>query len=92
MNKRVFECLAKTGSFDSLGENRSALLVDLDRIMGEAQLRRKDRDAGQGTLFDMMGADMMDAGPVSSSTSDNGSTGDGASQVEELGRIGATFL
>ena len=87
VNKRVFECLAKTGSFDSLGENRAALLLDLDRIMGEAQLRRKDRDAGQGTLFDMMGADMMDAGPVSSSTSDNGSTGDGASQVEELDEL-----
>jgi DNA polymerase-3 subunit alpha len=87
VNKRVFECLAKTGSFDSLGENRAALLMDLDRIMGEAQLRRKDRDAGQDTLFDMMGADMMDAGPVSSLTSENGSTGDGVSQVQELDEL-----
>ena len=35
--------------------NRAALLADLDRAMGEAQLRRKDREAGQANLFDMMG-------------------------------------
>ena len=87
VNKRVFECLAKTGSFDSLGENRAALLMDLDRIMGEAQLRRKDRDAGQGTLFDMMGADMMDAGPVLSPTSASDSAGYGTAQVKELDEL-----
>ena len=87
VNKRVFECLAKTGSFDSLGDNRAALLMDLDRIMGEAQLRRKDRDAGQDTLFDMMGADMMDAGPVSSPTSDNDSTGAAAAQGKDLDEL-----
>ena len=64
INKRVLEHLVKSGSFDSLGESRSGLLADLDRMMGEAQLRRKDREAGQGTLFDLMGADMMNAGPA----------------------------
>ena len=43
--------------FDSVEESRARLLADLDRAMGEAQLRRKDREAGQVNLFDMMGAD-----------------------------------
>ena len=57
VNKRVLECLIKTGGFDALEGNRAALLADLDRAMGEAQLRRKDREAGQVNLFDLMGGD-----------------------------------
>ena len=55
INKRVLECLVKSGGFDALEENRALLLADLDRAMGEAQLRRKDREAGQTNLFEMMG-------------------------------------
>jgi DNA polymerase-3 subunit alpha len=54
VNKRVLENLIKAGGFDSLEDSRSELLADLDRAMGEAQLRRKDREAGQVNLFDMM--------------------------------------
>ncbi len=57
VNKRVLESLIKTGAFDALHSNRAALLADLDRAMGEAQLRRKDREAGQANLFDMMGGE-----------------------------------
>ena len=31
------------------------MLADLDRAMGEAQLRRKDREVGQVNMFEMMG-------------------------------------
>ena len=55
VNKRVLESLIKTGGFDALHSNRAALLADLDRAMGEAQLRRKDREVGQANLFDVMG-------------------------------------
>ena len=55
VNKRVLECLIKSGGFDALEGNRAALLADVDRAMGKAQLRRKDREAGQSNLFDMMG-------------------------------------
>ena len=51
----MLECLIKSGGFDALEGNRAALLADVDRAMGEAQLRRKDREAGQSNLFDMMG-------------------------------------
>ena len=54
MNKRVLECLIKSGGFDAIEGNQAALLADLDRAMGEAQLRRKDREAGQSNLFDLM--------------------------------------
>ena len=57
VNKRVLENLIKAGGFDSVEPSRAALLADLDRSMGEAQLRRKDREAGQVNLFDMMGDD-----------------------------------
>ena len=57
VNKRVLENLIKAGGFDSLEDSRSELLADLERAMGEAQLRRKDREAGQVNLFDMMGDD-----------------------------------
>ena len=57
VNKRVLECLIKSGGFDALAGNRAALLADVDRAMGEAQLRRKDREAGQSNLFDLMGGD-----------------------------------
>ena len=55
VNKRVLENLIKAGGFDSVENSRASLLADLDRAMGEAQLRRKDREAGQVNLFDMMG-------------------------------------
>jgi DNA polymerase-3 subunit alpha len=62
VNKRVLECLIKSGGFDALEGNRAALLADLDRAMGEAHLRRKDREAGQSNLFDMMGGDEGSSG------------------------------
>ncbi|MFP4674521.1 MAG: DNA polymerase III subunit alpha [Opitutales bacterium] len=52
INRRVLEALIKTGSFDSLGEDRAALLQNLDTALAEADSRRRDREAGQTTLFD----------------------------------------
>ncbi|MFP4069645.1 MAG: DNA polymerase III subunit alpha [Opitutales bacterium] len=60
VNKRVIEALIKTGAFDGLGHDRAALLHDLDGELAEADSRRRDREAGQETLFDMLGGD--DAG------------------------------
>ncbi len=57
VNRRVIEALIKTGGFDSLGQDRAHLLHDLDSELAEANERRKDKEAGQGSLFDMMGDD-----------------------------------
>ena len=64
VNKRVLENLIKAGGFDSIEDSRSSLLADLDRAIGEAQLRRKDREAGQVNLFDMMGGDSGDENSI----------------------------
>jgi DNA polymerase-3 subunit alpha len=60
VNRRVMEALIKTGGFDSLGEDRASLLDGLDAELAEAESARKDREAGQSSLFDMLGDD--DAG------------------------------
>jgi DNA polymerase-3 subunit alpha len=50
-NKRVIESLIAAGACDSLGGHRSQLLGALDFVLGEAQLRQQEREAGQESLF-----------------------------------------
>lgn len=57
VNRRVMEALIKTGGFDSFGEDRASLLDGLDGELAEAESARKDREAGQASLFDMLGDD-----------------------------------
>jgi DNA polymerase III subunit alpha len=57
VNKRVVECLIKTGGFDSLGEKRSFLLDHVEGIMSEVASSQRDRQSGQASLFDMLGDD-----------------------------------
>jgi len=57
VNRRVMEALIKTGAFDSLGTDRATLLHDLDAELAEAESLRRDREAGQISLLDMMGTD-----------------------------------
>lgn len=54
VNKRVLDNLIKTGAFDSVGEDRGVLLADMDAIMAEAASAQRDREAGQGSLFDLL--------------------------------------
>ena len=54
VNRRVIEALIKTGAFDSLGRDRGALLDSLDSELAEAESKRRDREAGQTSLFDMI--------------------------------------
>jgi DNA polymerase-3 subunit alpha len=51
VNHKAFECLIKSGSFDSLGIQRSALLASLDPILDFAQRQKKAEADGQGSLF-----------------------------------------
>jgi DNA polymerase-3 subunit alpha len=61
VNRRVMEALIKTGGFDSLGEDRASLLDGLDSELAEAESTRRDREAGQSSLFDMLGEDDVTA-------------------------------
>lgn len=50
-NKRVVESLVAAGACDGLGGHRAQLIAALDEVLGEAQLRQQEREAGQASLF-----------------------------------------
>jgi DNA polymerase-3 subunit alpha len=75
-NKRVIECLIKTGGFDSLGEKRSFLLDRVEGIMADVAASQRDRQSGQSSLFDMLGDD-------AGSTADEWLEPDGLSHVQD---------
>jgi DNA polymerase-3 subunit alpha len=51
VNHKAFECLIKSGSFDSFGIHRSALFASLDQILDFAQRQKRAEEEGQGSLF-----------------------------------------
>jgi len=51
LNHKAMESVICAGCFDSLGFNRSDLLAALDRILDYAQRKRREKEAGQGSLF-----------------------------------------
>ncbi len=53
VNKQVIESLIKSGSLDSLHDNRAKLLAGLDTAMQIGSIANKDRRVGQKSLFDM---------------------------------------
>lgn len=57
INRRVLENLAKTGAFDSLGEDRGTILASLDATLNEVQALRRDEEVGQANMFDMFDLD-----------------------------------
>ncbi len=54
VNRRALEALILSGALDAFGRNRNQLMHDLELVVDWAQGRAKDRDIGQGNLFDMM--------------------------------------
>ncbi|MCP4203810.1 MAG: DNA polymerase III subunit alpha [bacterium] len=51
VNQKVFEMLIKSGSFDSLGVHRAALLESVGRIVDFAQQQQRAHEQGQSSLF-----------------------------------------
>jgi DNA polymerase-3 subunit alpha len=51
INRKVVECLARAGAFDSVQPDRGALLAGLDRLVDEAARQRQALEVGQGFLF-----------------------------------------
>ncbi|MHB1276511.1 MAG: DNA polymerase III subunit alpha [Candidatus Humimicrobiaceae bacterium] len=52
LNKKTIESLIKGGAFDSLNHSRKFLLENFDKIIEISQKIKKDRIAGQFSLFD----------------------------------------
>ncbi len=57
VNRRVAESLIKAGAFDSLGPARAYLLAGLDAAFDGGQRHQRERDQGQGSIFDLLGGD-----------------------------------
>lgn len=53
MNARMLECVIKVGAFDSMGVRRSQLLDAYLAVLEGAQMRQKELQSGQASLFDM---------------------------------------
>jgi len=56
VNKKVLDSLIRVGAFDAMG-TRAALLASLDRIVALAQSEQRSKDAGQTSMFDVLGDD-----------------------------------
>ena len=54
-NKKTIEALVKSGAFDFTGLARGRLFEGIETAMGYAASVRKDKAAGQASLFDMLG-------------------------------------
>ena len=54
VNRRALEALILSGGLDTINPNRNQLMQDLPLVVDWAQSRAKDREVGQGNLFDMM--------------------------------------
>jgi DNA polymerase-3 subunit alpha len=55
VNRRVVESLIKAGAFDSLGGTRAGWIEGLDQAMEIGQRSQRDREEGQGSLFEPLG-------------------------------------
>ncbi|MDO4572635.1 MAG: DNA polymerase III subunit alpha, partial [Clostridia bacterium] len=56
LNKRMLEGLILSGCFDSMGARRSQLMMVYERALDAAMNRKRTRETGQLSLFDMGGA------------------------------------
>jgi DNA polymerase III subunit alpha len=64
VNRRALEALILSGALDTINPNRNQLMQDLEFVIDWAQGRAKDREIGQGNLFDMMlGSDTAETAP-----------------------------
>ncbi|NER00025.1 MAG: trans-splicing intein-formed DNA polymerase III subunit alpha C-terminal partner DnaE-C [Cyanothece sp. SIO2G6] len=73
LNKRAMEALIQSGAMDDFGVHRNQLMHDLPLVVDWAQSRAKDREIGQGNLFDMM----MGGGSDSNGGDSNGGDSNG---------------
>ena len=57
VNSRMLEFLIRAGAFDSLGLRRSQILAVAEPMMAFAAQKIRDKQSGQGSLFDLLGGD-----------------------------------
>jgi DNA polymerase-3 subunit alpha len=53
VNKKALECMIKAGAFDSFGIHRAQMLGNYQQYLDRAEGKRKEREVGQTSLFDL---------------------------------------
>ena len=88
VNKGAFESMVKAGCFDIFEKSRIKLLRNLENDLKIASSAAKDKQKGQGSLFDMFGAGEAAATPAAStatsSPTDSSAELSDAEQKEQL--------
>lgn len=56
VNRKTIESLVKCGAFDFCHKPRSRLFAGIEMAISRAQSVRRDKQSGQGSLFDMLGS------------------------------------
>lgn len=64
VNSRAIEALIKSGALDSFGMKRSQLMHIAGEALRSAQNAQKQKKAGQGTFFDILGDDAEGLGDI----------------------------
>ncbi|MCH2387892.1 MAG: DNA polymerase III subunit alpha, partial [Opitutales bacterium] len=77
VNRRVIECLVKTGAFDFSLEPRGAIYHRLEEAINFAAAQQRDREAGQNSFFDIFELDNDDS---------NGNGANGASHKIDMSK------
>jgi DNA polymerase-3 subunit alpha len=54
VNKKVVECLIKAGALEQFGPHRAQLFQCYPKILDSVEVKRKDSEIGQRSLFDMI--------------------------------------
>lgn len=54
-NKRALEGLIKSGAFSTIEKSRKQLMENIEYITSTASKEAKEKESGQGSLFDMLG-------------------------------------
>ncbi len=59
LHKKTLETLIQSGALDCLNPNRRQLMMDLEPTLEWAHRKAKDRQSGQGSLFEALGGDSV---------------------------------
>lgn len=60
LNRRALESLIKSGCLDGLGANRHQMMLAMDSLFGELEVRHKQVSTGQLGIFSLLGEDVDD--------------------------------
>ncbi len=61
INSKALESLIRSGALDKLGLKRAQMVAMIDSAISSANQTKRDKESGQGSLFDMLSGDEQDS-------------------------------